>query len=102
MFGSEKGEVLDRTVCPRCNHPGAVIRGSRYDGFSFLMCHVVCNKCHLIRFFGIQQVESLDAKKQIRIFSAMRKRARKQSDIQKLDRKIAALEERMKLSELGL
>jgi len=102
MYGDNHGEIVDHTECPRCGSDHAVRRAKRKPGTLIAECRIVCPKCHLVKWNGIVTLEALSHREIIQRLKKRLKTERNESRRRRLERKIADLERKVKLGELGL
>lgn len=101
MFGSDKGSVIVQRKCPRCN-ADAVTRGMLKKDTEIILCHITCDKCHLIRFIGFTTVSACKHAAVIRKLTEAANVAENETLKKKILDRIEILEGRKRLYELGL
>jgi ribosomal protein S27AE len=103
MFGEELGDIVGWRACPRCGHPDAVLRAQKVTEQSEnLLCRIACEKCHLVKHSGLVTERALKINKQLRKLNKQLLVADSLVQRERIKRKIETLEERKRLSELGL
>ncbi len=101
-FGNQYGDVIDHIECPRCGSELAVVRSRQRSLREFYELHITCEKCHLVKFKGMTSSTLLATRKMKRTLVNLRNKAAPEISRLVLDRKIAKLEEKERMNEIGL
>lgn len=101
MFGDDKGSVIVHRKCPRCN-ADAVTRGMLKKDTEIILCHITCEKCHLIRFIGFTTIGACKHAAVIRKLTEAAAITESETLRKKILDRIDILQERKRLYELGL
>ena len=98
-FGEGFGQIVEHIVCPRCQSEKAVVR-SKLTNFKFYENHIVCTKCHFVRFVQAVTREDMEDQHLLMRLKAHRENATTKTEQYRLDKKIDIVEERLILHGL--
>lgn len=102
LFGQEYGSRIGSETCPRCNAANVALRALQRGETHILVVHLVCHKCHLVQYHGLTTIENLELRsKEVKLERALA-RAKTKDMKRAILAKLRAIEERRRVSELGL
>jgi ribosomal protein S27AE len=98
-FGMEYGDVVERIACPRCQAHAVIRARPRAQSRNFEE-HIVCGKCHLVKFSGMTTTEAMLDQRAYLLLSHMLDNARTTREKQRIKSKLEEIEGRLRLHGL--
>jgi ssDNA-binding Zn-finger/Zn-ribbon topoisomerase 1 len=100
MYGEDEGKVIASVKCPNCGSLEAKLRAKKKEASKRLVSHVTCHKCRRTFFAGFTRVETLAMARLRTRLEKKRDNAKTESERERIDQKIAELEEKGKFNDL--